>query len=224
MSKTTFKAQNGKDASGELREPGGSAKAPGVILVQEYWGLNDHIKSLADRLAAEGFVVLAPDLYHGTVTKDANEAGKLMTALDRAQAGGEVWGAVAALKEHPRCNGKVGIIGFCMGGSFSFAAAATVPGLSCAVPFYGIPDPTKIDLTKIAVPVQAHFSKTDQWAKPQLAEEVKKALDTKGVPMELHVYDAQHAFMNDTRPEVYSPENAKTAWSRAVSFLKKHLS
>jgi carboxymethylenebutenolidase len=221
--RTTFKAANGIEAPGEIFEPSGSAKAPGLVLIQEWWGLNDHIRDMGARFAKEGFLVLAPDLYRGKVTKSSDEASKMMTELDREQAGADVAGAVAALKKNPRCNGKVGVTGFCMGGAYTFAAAAYAPGVAAAVPFYGIPDVTKVDLGKIAVPVQAHFSRTDQWAKPALAEEVKKKLDAKGVPMELHVYDAEHAFVNDTRPEVYSPGCAKEALGRAVSFLKKHL-
>jgi carboxymethylenebutenolidase len=220
---THFVAKNGTDASGELREPKGTGKAPGLVLIQEYWGVNDHVRSLADRLATSGFLVLAPDLYHGKVTKDASVAAKLMTELDRDQAVNDLAGAVRFLKEHARCTGKIGVIGFCMGGAFSFTSAALIPGVNAAVPFYGIPDATKVDLSSIAVPIQAHFSKSDTWAKPEAAVAVKKALDAKGVPMELHLYDASHAFMNDTRPEVYSPDNAKAAWERAVAFLQKHL-
>lgn len=221
--RTSFPARNGNPTDGVLREPPGSGKAPALVLVQEYWGVNAHIVDLTERFAAEGFLVLAPDLYHGKLTKDPAEAGKLMTSLDRAQAVSDIAGAVAFLAKHPRCTGKVGITGFCLGGAYAFTAAALVPGLSAAVPFYGIPDATKVDLGAIAIPVQAHFSRTDPWAKPELAEGVKKALDAKHVPMELHVYDAQHAFMNDTRPEVHDAALAKVAWGRAVSFLKSNL-
>jgi carboxymethylenebutenolidase len=221
--RTTFKAKNGKEASGEIFEPGGTGKAPGLVLVQEWWGLNDHIKDLSARMAKEGFVVLAPDLYHGKLTKDANEAGKMMQELDREQAVSDLAGAVTALKEHPRCNGRIGMTGFCMGGAYTFSAAALIPGIAAAVPFYGIPDTTKVDLGKIGIPVQAHVSKTDQWVKPELVEAVKKKLDAKGVPMEMYVYDADHAFVNDTRADVYNPTCAKQALDRAVSFLKKHL-
>jgi carboxymethylenebutenolidase len=221
--RTTFKASNGTEASGEIFEPSGTGKAPALVLIQEWWGLNDHIRDLGQRFAKEGFLVLAPDLYHGKITKDANEAGKMMTELDRDQAGSEVAGAVKALAEHARSTGKVGVTGFCMGGAYTFAAAAMVPGVKVAVPFYGIPDTSKVDLGKIEIPVQAHVSKTDQWVKPEMVAEVKKKLDAKGVPMEMYVYDAEHAFMNDTRPEVYNAGCAKEAWGRAVGFLKKHL-
>ncbi len=221
--KVTFAAKSGASTTGEMATPAGTEKAPSVVLVQEWWGVNDHIRSLLDRLAAAGFVALAPDLYHGKVTKDAAEAGKLMTELDGDRSMDEIAGAVAWLKAQPRSNGKVGIIGFCMGGAFSFRAAANVPEIDAAVPFYGIPDPAKADYAKVKAPIQAHFAGRDQWAKPERAEAIKKQLDARGQPMELHVYDADHAFVNDTRPEVYAPEAAKLAWERATSFLHRHL-
>ena len=217
-----FQTSHGERCSGALAAPAGDGKAGAVILIQEWWGLNDHIKSIADRLAAEGFLVLAPDLYHGTITKDSAEAGKLMQSLDRTRALTDIRGAFGALTAHARVNERVGVIGFCMGGAFSFAAAATIPALACAVPFYGLPDPSlRFDQAK--APVQAHFSRTDGWATPAGAERIQAELAQHDVPMELFLYDAAHAFMNDTRPEVYSPDNAKLAWSRAIAFLKKHL-
>src|SRR5580704_1805627 len=130
--KIDFTAKSGAASSGEIALPAGSGKAPGLVLVQEYWGVNDHIRSLADRFAAEGFVTLAPDLYHGKVTKDAGEAGRLMTELDGKRAMDDIAGAVAFLAAHPRVNGKVGIVGFCMGGAYTFAAASAVPELAAA--------------------------------------------------------------------------------------------
>ncbi len=222
--KVSFKAKNGNPTDGVLAEPSGSGKAPSVVLVQEWWGINDHVKSLADRLAKDGFLVVAPDLYHGKVAKDASEAGQMMTALDTLVAVGEIAGAVAFLKEHPRGNGKVGVIGFCMGGALSFASACHVEGLSAVVPFYGIPPAEKVDYAKATAPILAHFAKNDEWATVAKAEAVKKEIDAAGkTTMTLEVYDAQHAFVNDTRPEVYHEKNAKLAWERSVAFLKKHL-
>ncbi|MDB4936419.1 MAG: hypothetical protein JWP87_3391 [Labilithrix sp.] len=219
----SFKGKGGTDEKGELAEPSGSAKAPAVVLIQEWWGVNAHVKSLAERLAKEGFLVLAPDLYHGKIAKDAEEAGALMTALDTAQAMKEIAGAVAYLKEHPRGNGKVGVIGFCMGGALSFAAACHVEGLSAVVPFYGTPPADKVDYAKVTAPILAHFGKNDDWATVAKAEEIKAKLDALGKPMQLEVYDAGHAFVNDTRPEAYDEKSAKLAWQRSVEFLKKNL-
>jgi carboxymethylenebutenolidase len=221
--RTDFSSKSGKDSSGELALPQGSDKAPAVVLIQEWWGVNDHVRSLVERLAADGFLVLAPDLYHGKTTKDPGEAGKLMQSLDWGRAIDEIAGAVSFLASHPKSSGKVGILGFCMGGALSFAAATKIPELAAAVPFYGVPSGPWADWSKVRAPIQAHFARRDEWAKASLAEEIKKQLEGHGQRMELHVYDADHAFVNDTRPEVYAPDAAKTAWQRAVAFLKEHL-
>lgn len=205
---------------GELAEPAGEGKAAGsIVLIQEWWGVNDHVRSLVDRFAKDGFVVVAPDLYHGKTTKDAGEAGKMMNELDTLQAVKEIGAAVAYLKEHPRSNGKVGVTGFCLGGALTLASACHVPGLSAAVSFYGIPPADKVDYSKATMPVMMHVAKKDGWVTPEKAEEVKKQLKD----VELHLYDADHAFVNDTRPEVYDEKNAKVAWERSVAFFKKHL-
>lgn len=204
---------------GELAEPSGSNKAPCLVLVQEWWGVNDHIRDLAQRFAKEGFVVLAPDLYHGTVTEDAGEASKLMTELDTLAAVKEIGAAVAHLKEHPRSNGKVGVTGFCMGGALTLASVSHLPDVAAGVAFYGIPPAEKVDYARITAPVMMHVGKRDNWVTPARAEEVKAKVSS----LELHVYDADHAFVNDTRPEVYDAASAKLAWDRTVAFFKKHL-
>jgi carboxymethylenebutenolidase len=219
----SFEGANGNTVGGRIAEPSGSGKAPAVILIQEWWGLNDHIESIVDRLATEGFLVIAPDLYHGKIAKDADEAAELMTALDTMEAMTEIGAAAVFAKKHARCNGKVGVMGFCMGGALTFAAACHVEGLSAAVPFYGVPPAEKVDYKKVTAPILAHFSKPDQWATVEKAEAVKAELDAQHKPMQLEVYDAQHAFMNDTRPEVYDEKCAKLAWQRTVDFLNKHL-
>src|SRR6185503_13343611 len=149
----TFASKDGSEVSGVIAlpsydgaasgpkprapsEPTGMDKAPGLVLIQEWWGLNDHIRGLADLFAQEGFLTLAPDLYQGKVTADPNEAGQLMQALDRERALRDIAAATRFLLAHERCNGKVGVTGFCMGGAFSFSAAALIPELSAAVPFY----------------------------------------------------------------------------------------
>jgi carboxymethylenebutenolidase len=219
----TFEAKSGSPVTGALAEPDGSGEAGAIVLVQEWWGLNDHVKSLVERFAKQGFLVLAPDLYHGKVTKDPNEAGKLMTELDTLKAVDEIAGAVAYLKAHPRGNGKVGVTGFCMGGALTLGAACHVPGLAGAVAFYGIPPADKVDFAKVTAPVQAHVAQHDDWITVAKMEAVKKQIEAAGAPFELFVYDAQHAFVNDTRPEVYSPENAKLALERAWTFFHRHL-
>ena len=205
---------------GELETPDVKGKTGGVVLVQEYWGLNDHVRDIGKRLAAKGFRVLAPDLYHGKVTKSAEEAGKLMQSLDWPKALGEIVAAAEHLRDHESSNGKVAVMGFCMGGALTFAAATKIPWLAAAVPFYGVPSEKVADYTKEKAPILAHFAKHDQWATVDKAKEIQSKVPS----MELHVYDAQHAFFNDTRPEVYSPNDAKTAWDRSIAFLQKHLS
>lgn len=204
---------------GELAEPSGAGKAPALVLVQEWWGVNDHVRDLAERFAKDGFLVLAPDLYHGKTTKDAGEAGKMMNELDTLVAVKEIGAALAYLKEHARSNGKVGVTGFCLGGALTLASAAHLPEVAAAVAFYGIPPAEKADLSKITAPAMMHVGKRDGWVTPERAEDVKKKVPG----LELHLYDADHAFVNDTRPEVYDAASAKLAWERTVAFFQKHL-
>ncbi len=218
-----FETKWGKKTSGDLALPAGSGKAGAVVLIQEWWGVNDHIRSIAARLAAEGFLVLAPDLYHGTVTKDPEEAGKLMGSLDWGRALEDIEAAATYLLAHERAGGRVGVLGFCMGGALTFKSAETISDFSCAVPFYGVVPADQYNVSKVRAPILAHFSATDPWAKPAVAEQIMKNLTARGGTMELYVYDAEHAFFNDTRPEVYSPDNAKVAWERSLKFLHTHL-
>jgi carboxymethylenebutenolidase len=219
--KVELKADSGP-ATGEIALPAGDAKAPAVLLFQEWWGLNDHIRSILDRLAAEGFVALAPDLYDGKTTKDAGEAGKLMGALDWPKSLDRAKAAVAYLRAHPRSNGKVAVMGFCMGGALAFATASLVPDVQAVVPFYGIPDRTKFDLAAIKAPVLTHVATRDDWVKPEAAKAIAEDVAKAGGSMKVEVYEADHAFVNDTRPEVYNPDAAKLAWSRSIDFIKKH--
>jgi carboxymethylenebutenolidase len=218
-----FETRTGKKASGELAVPAAAGKAPAVVLIQEWWGVNDHIRSLLERLAEGGFLALAPDLYHGKVTKDPGEAGRLMTALDHAQALQEIEAAAQYLQGHERAGGRVGVMGFCMGGMLTFRAAETISDFFCAVPFYGAPSPAEYNVSKVRAPILAHFATRDGWAKPEVAEQIQKNLTARGGSMTLHLYEADHAFVNDTRPDVYSPENAKLAWERSLAFLHTHL-
>jgi carboxymethylenebutenolidase len=208
-------------ASGVLAAPVGSAVVPAIVVLQEFWGLNDHIQAVAERWAKAGFLALAPDLYRGGLTADRAVASKMMADLDRERALADIAGAVTALRSHPRCTGFIGVTGYCLGGAFAFAAAAAVEGLAAVVPFYGVPPGA--DWSKVSAPIQAHFSATDTWAKPELAKQIQQTLQAAGQSMELFVYDAPHAFCNDTRSEVYSPEAAALAWQRSVEFMRLHL-
>jgi fructose-bisphosphate aldolase, class I len=220
----SFSAPGGAEIKGQIARPKGGAKAPTIVLIQEWWGVNDHIESLLDRLADAGFIALAPDLYHGKTTRDAAEAQQLMVALDTAQAVSEIGAAAAYLKALPEGNGKVGVVGFCLGGALAFATACHVPGLSAVSPFYGVPPAEKVDYKNVTAPILAHFAAKDGWAKPEGAAQIKAQIDAAGrAPMQLEIYDADHAFMNDTRPEVYSPDAAKLAWQRTVEFFHQHV-
>lgn len=218
-----LETRTGERSSGELVEPVGEGKAPAVVLIQEWWGVNDHIRSLLARLAGDGFLALAPDLYHGKVTKDAGEAGQLMQSLDQRRALEDIEAAAQYLLGHPRSGGRVGVMGFCMGGMLTFRAAESISDFSCAVSFYGAPSPEQYNVSKVRAPILAHFAKRDGWAKPEVAEQIQRNLTARGGTMTLHLYDADHAFVNDTRPEVYSPENATLAWDRTMKFLHTHL-
>lgn len=221
--RTEIDAGKGNKVTVELALPPGEAKGGGVVLVQEWWGVNDHIRSLVDRLASEGFVVAAPDLYHGRVTTDPAQALEWVTALDGRAALGEIGATVAHLAAHPRGTGKVGVIGFCMGGAYALLSACYVPGLSAAVPFYGVPPEGSADYSKIGCAVLGHYAKNDEHVPPARAEAARDQLVAAGKDVTFHFYDAQHAFVNDTRPEVHHPENAKLAWERSVEFLKRNL-
>jgi carboxymethylenebutenolidase len=217
-----FDSKNGGHIQGELAEPAGAGKAPALIVIQEWWGVNDHVRSLVDRFAAAGFLALAPDLYHGKATKDPAEAMKLMQAFDWNVGVEDVAGALAYLEKHARSNGKVGITGFCMGGAVALASAAQLPHLTAVAPFYGIPD-AKTDLSKLNGPVLGHFAKKDEHVSPAAAADLEKRLKDAGKKAEIHMYDANHAFMNDTRPEVYDAAQAKIAWERTTKFLHAQL-
>jgi carboxymethylenebutenolidase len=220
IERVTFPSTGHDNAMGALAFPPGDGPAPTVIVVHEWWGLNEQIINTAERLAAEGFLVLAIDLYRGITTKNPTEAQTRMTELPRDRSLADLRAAVAFLKQHPRTNGKVAITGFCMGGAYAFAAACFVRGLSASVPFYGLPPAP--DWSQVDVPILAHFAAKDGWAKPEAAETIQQTLAARQQRMDLHVYDAEHAFMNETRPEVYSPEDARVAWERTVDFLHRH--
>jgi carboxymethylenebutenolidase len=218
-----YTAKDGTKLEGAQAEPDGSGKAPAIVIVQEWHGISAHISGLVDRFAAEGFLAIAPDLYHGKLAKDDAEAGKLMGALDKPKAVKEVVDAIAFARTLPRSNGKVALTGFCLGGALTFAAAAQDEQLSAALPFYGLPS-VPVDWTKVRAPIQAHFAKVDDWATVSGAEEIQRAIAKAGrTTMELHVYDAGHAFMRETDPRKYDAPAAKLAWERSLAFLRKHL-
>jgi carboxymethylenebutenolidase len=219
-----FNAKSGA-CEGESAEPSGTGKVGGVVVIQEWHGINAEMRTKVERFASEGYLTIAPDLYHGKVATNDAEAAALMNALDFGRAVGEIGAAAQWLKEQPRSNGKVAVIGFCLGGALSFAAAANVPGLAAIVPFYGLPDVDRVQFDKVTAPILAHFAGTDDWASPDKARQLQKDLEAKGKSMELHVYEgAGHAFMRATDPTRYHEASAKKAWERTFAFLKQHIS
>ena len=223
-----FKRPDGKQVPGYLAEPAAGGAAPGMVVLQEWWGLNDQIKGVADRLAAAGYRALVPDLYRGKVTVEAAEAEHLMTNLNFADAAGQdVRGAVQHLKA---ASPKVGVTGFCMGGALTLLAAVNVPEADAAVVWYGYPPLEYVDAAKIKAPLLAHYAIDDVPFPIAKVDELEKKLRDAGVRYEFHRYKAQHAFANETAvgpkklPIVeYNPEAAKLAWQRTMDFLAKNL-
>jgi len=218
-----FSSKAGGQLEGALAEPAGAGKAGGLVVVQEWHGLNEQMKGKCERFAKAGYLSLAPDLYHGKVATNDDDAGKLMGQLDWGKAVAEIGDAVAHLRAHPRCSGKVAVLGFCMGGALTLAASRYVEGLACAVPFYGLPSTPLDEFAKVKTPIQAHFAKKDDWAKASVAEQIQQKVRSGGGHMDLFVYDAGHAFMRETDPTKYNEAAAKLAWQRTTEFLKKHL-
>jgi carboxymethylenebutenolidase len=219
--KVTFPS-NGHTCEGVLVGEG-----PGVILIQEWWGLNDHIVDVAQRLAAEGFTVLAPDLYHGVVTSEPDEAGKLMMGLAMDTAAKDIAGAAEFLAERTK-HRKVGAVGFCMGGSLALWSATLSPRVVAAVGFYpAVPwermGPDWADYSGKAAMV--HGAEGDGGTGNAGISQAVKAIEAAGGEVILHDYPGtEHAWFNDSRPEVFSPEHAPTAWQRTVEFLRARLS
>jgi carboxymethylenebutenolidase len=213
-----FKRPDGSTCKGYLAEAG-SGK-PGIVVIQEWWGLNDQIKGVADRFAAAGYNALAPDLYKGRVTQKPDEANHMMEGLDFVGASDQdIAGAVKHLAGMSR---KVGVMGFCMGGALTIAAAARVPGVACGVPFYGVPPGELADPAKIKIPMQGHFANQDDWCTPAAVDAFAAALQAAGRNAEVFRYDASHAFMNEQR-DVYDRAAAELAWGRMLKFWTAHL-
>jgi carboxymethylenebutenolidase len=216
---------NGGTAHGYLAVPE-SGTGPGLIVIQEWWGLDSHIVDVTNRFAREGFVALAPDLYGGSVAHNEEEATSLATRLSADQAVRDLSGAVDYLLAQPSVTGDaVGVAGFCMGGSFVLKLAAQAgKKVAAAVVFYGTFQGNE-DFSGLRAPVQAHFAEHDQFVPSEVAREVMEKVRTQaGVPVQVHFYDAGHAFFNDENHlGTYNGELAKLAWSRTVDFLRSHL-
>ena len=219
---------NGHTGGGYLATPAGG-DGPAVIVIQEWWGLVDHIEQVCERFAAEGFVALAPDLYHGkkVPVSEPDEAGKAMMAMRLDAAGKDMSGAVDELvrRSHRDC---VGVVGFCMGGGLALVLACQRPdAISACVPFYGVipwPD-VQPDYAALTAAVLGHLAENDTFFPLDAGRALERRLHDLGKQAEFHVYaGTDHAFFNDTRPEVHNPQAAATAWDRTLAFLRAQLS
>ncbi|HAP77339.1 MAG TPA: dienelactone hydrolase [Acidimicrobiaceae bacterium] len=216
----TFKS-NGHTCNGYIAGSG-----PGVLVIQEWWGLVPHITEVVDRLAAEGFTALAPDLYHGESSTEPDGAGKLMMALNLEQAVKDLSGAVDLLQERSG-GGKIGVVGFCMGGALAIVAAAKRgDAVAACAPYYGVigwPS-IQVDYSAISGRVVGEYAESDDFAGPEAVRAQEAAMREAGVDVAMHIHaGAQHAFFNDTRPDVYHAAAASEAWARTLDLFRATL-
>ena len=221
LTQTTEFSANGISVPGYLARPANIASAPAIILIQEWWGLNDHIKDIARRYAAEGFITAAVDLYDGVVTKEASEASHLMSGLDFPKALSRLTATIEYLRNLEGVT-SIGVTGFCMGGVLSLLTACQNK-IEAVAPFYGMPD----DLSAIAnlgCPMLFIGGEKDQWITVEKMNNLKEALQTNNKIGEVRIYaGADHAFFNDTRPEVYNAGDANDAWAQVLTFFRENL-
>jgi carboxymethylenebutenolidase len=215
---------SGGAIDGYLARPAGKGPFPAVVVIQEWWGLNDQIRGVADRLAAEGFVAIAPDLYHGEATTDPEKAHELSRGLDPAVAVQELGAAMEYLRTLPEVGtSKIGSVGFCLGGRLSLALALERSDLSGAVIFYGSPETDPARLRNAACPILGLFGEEDRGIPRERVETMAKGLKEAGKEVEIHFYPkAGHAFFNETRPS-HVPEAAADAWKRTLTFFRARL-
>ena len=217
-------SSNGGQASGYLALPE-KGTGPGIVVIQEWWGLVDHIKEVCDRFAADGYVALAPDLYHGKTAKSPDEAGKLMMALRIDEAEKDLSGAIQFLLAHQATTGSmVGTIGFCMGGALSLYAATKNQRVGACVVFYGGHPNVKPDLPDLQAPVLGIYAERDGFVTPELVHQLERQLKELDKSVEVHIYPGvDHGFFNDQRPAVYDEKASADAWRRVLEFFGKHL-
>jgi len=221
-----YKSATGYFTAGAAQSQGEAKPARGLVVIQEWWGLTDQIKRTADRYAKQGYLVFAPDLYHGRTAATSDEAHHLMGGLDWPRAVEEIAMAAQYLKQQGAQ--KVGVVGYCMGGALTIAACVRMPAdIDAIAPFYGIPPAKFADPSQIKVPVQAHFGTSDDqmgFSDPETAKQLKAKLEQSGTTFEFHWYEgASHAFTNELRPEVYHAEYAEQSFQRTLDFFNRHL-
>lgn len=217
-----FTANSGT-APGYLARP--DERAPGVVVIQEWWGLNDHIKAVTERFAEAGYAALAPDLYRGRVASEPDEARKLAMALQFPEAITDIQGAVDYLRAQPFVEPKrVGVIGFCMGGRLTGQMAIHGQRIGALAAFYGVPALSDEEAAAVSAPLLAIYGETDQGFPPDLIAENDRKLGAAGKTYQVTVYEgAPHAFFNDTRPHIYHAQAAEAAWSETLNWFERYL-
>jgi carboxymethylenebutenolidase len=226
--KVSFTRPDLKTLEGYLAEPTNADAAQAVVVIQEWWGLNDQIRGVADRLAAAGYRALVPDLYRGKYTVEAEEAHHLMSGLDFGDAASQdIRGAVRFLKAR---SSKVGVTGFCMGGALTLLAVAAAPEIDAGVVWYGCPPLEYIDATKIKAPLQAHWATQDEFFPIATIDKLEAKLSEAGISYDFHRYLAHHAFANETAvgprripATQYDPVWSQQAWDRTFRFFGQRL-
>jgi len=225
---TRIQRPDGNSLEGYLAQPDAARGVPGLVVIQEWWGLNDQIKGVAEKLASLGYRALVPDLFRGQVTAEEKEAEHLMKDLNFGDAAAQdVRGAVQMLKASG--SQKVGVVGFCMGGALTLLAVANVPEVDAGIAWYGCPPLQYIDASKIKVPLMGHWGIHDTVFPITQVQELEQKLRGAGVAYEFYRYEAKHAFANETADDKhlaylkYDPAAAQLAWRRSAEFLKKHL-
>jgi carboxymethylenebutenolidase len=217
---------NGQTASGYLATPS-SGSGPGIVVIQEWWGLVPHIKDVCDRFAAEGFTALAADLYHGATATEPDEAGKLMMEMEVPRAAREMGGAVEWLVQSDAATGDaVGVVGYCMGGGLALYLGTLRPEVHATVVYYGvIPWPgVKPDFAQLSGPVLGHWGTLDDYNSREKVDALEQEIRAAGRHVEFLWYDGcDHAFFNDTRPEVYKADAARQSWERSLAFFRANL-
>ena len=215
-----LKLPSGRSVHAALARPA-AAKAPGLLLIHEWWGLNDEMRDIATRMADAGYLALSVDLFEGQVAHEPTRARELMGNLDAAKATETMTGWALWMRANAACNGKVGALGFCLGGGWALNTALATP-LQAAVIFYGNCKKTAAELAALKGPVQGHFGRLDQGITVEMAEGFRDALKTAGKSGEIHIYEANHAFARVGGPNFHQA-SADLAWKRTFEFLKKNL-
>jgi carboxymethylenebutenolidase len=220
----TFRRPDGKDVQGYLAKPQKLEGAPAIVVIQEWWGLNDQIRGVADRLAQSGYLALVPDLFRGKTTVEEEEANHLLGGLDFGDAAGQdIRGAVQYLKQQSE---RVAVTGFCMGGALTLLALSNIPEVSAGVVWYGFPPLEYIDAAKIKVPVLGHWGTQDAFFAAETVDALETKLTEAQVDVEFHRYLAHHAFANEdavgpgriSRTQ-FDPVWSQLAWDRTLTFL-----